>query len=148
MMIGQYRLGFFQLLSDQWGPYTVDLFADNVNHKVCKFYSRYWTEGTAGVDAFAHDWQFENCWAVPPVGLVGRVIKHIVRYRAHGTLIVPYWLSASFWPLISNGRGQFLWFIVNVKLFNTKGIFQSGSVQSMFNKNFNGSVLALKFDAR
>lgn len=41
----------FQFFNNKWGPYDVDLFADCNNFKVTKFFSKFWTPGTSGVDA-------------------------------------------------------------------------------------------------
>jgi hypothetical protein len=43
----------FSFFRKLWGPFTCDVFANSDNHKVDKFYSQFWTPGTAGVDAFA-----------------------------------------------------------------------------------------------
>jgi hypothetical protein len=53
-------------LSNTFGPFSIDLFASNLSHHLPKFYSKYWCQGTAGVDAFAFDWGDEICWVVPP----------------------------------------------------------------------------------
>ena len=41
----QVQTWFFDIINCQYGSYTVDIFADNLNHKVLKFYSKYWTIG-------------------------------------------------------------------------------------------------------
>ena len=83
-----------------------------------------------------------------PVGLVGKTIKHILKYEARGAMVVPYWVSTSYWPLPSNGKGQFLWFIKEAKMFSdTQNIFSNSSVKSISNETFSGTVLVLRFDA-
>ena len=47
----------FEYLNSIWGIHTCDLFASYVNHKINKFYARYWMPGCVGVDAFAFAWQ-------------------------------------------------------------------------------------------
>ena len=37
---------------------------------------------------------------VPPIYLVQKVLTHVVQCKASGTLIVPNWRSAQFWPLL------------------------------------------------
>lgn len=102
----------FQLFNTKWGPYDVDRFADATNKQIDTFNSRFWSPGTAGVDAFAFNWGEVNNWLVPPVCLVPRVIKHMVKCRAFGTLIVPKWPSSLFWPLIVEfGRDKFRDFV-------------------------------------
>ena len=145
----QVSVDFFNVLNSCWGPFTVDLFANNINFKVKKFYSRFWTDGTAGVDCFAFDWHGENCWVVPPVRLVGKTILHLIKARTRATLIVPLWYSAAYWPLLVGYAGNFRSFVVQVKRFTqTNGIFVQGSVPSIFGPGFNSPVLALRIDTR
>ena len=40
---------FFLFLDERWGPHTVDCFANYYNHKLPKFFSRFWNPNTAGV---------------------------------------------------------------------------------------------------
>ena len=82
----------------------------------------------------AFDWRGENNWVVPPIYLVGRCINHMVRSRAVGTLVVPWWTSAVFWPLLVNFDSSFKGFVTAFKkLENAKGVFIQGSVPSVFN---------------
>jgi hypothetical protein len=83
-----------------WGPFTCDTFADNKNKKVSIFFSRFFTPGTSGVDAFAYDWSKYNNWIVSPVHLISRTISHMRMCKARGTLVIPKWKSAVFWPMI------------------------------------------------
>ena len=139
---------FFTMLDSFWGPHTINVFANNLNAKLPRFYSRFWTEGTSGVDGFAYSWEGENCW-LTPISLIPKTIRYLQTVRTCATLIVPYWVSATFWPLLIDGQGHFLQFVVDVKLFSdARGIFKEGSVPSVFNSNFQGSVLALKVDTR
>ena len=91
---------FFDFLNEMWGPFTVDRFASFNNFKCDRFYSKFWTPQCEGVDAFAFDWKDENNWIVPPIYLIGRVLKHIVACKAKGVMIVPKWTSSYFWPMI------------------------------------------------
>ena len=45
-------LDFFDHIS---GPHTLNCFANSNNHKLPRFYSRYWNPEVEGVDAFCHD---------------------------------------------------------------------------------------------
>ncbi|CAC5400445.1 unnamed protein product [Mytilus coruscus] len=80
---------FFTFLNDLWGPFSVDRFASFDNTKLPKFNSLYWNPGSLCVDIFTCDWSGENNWLVPPVTEASRVINHLVKYQAKGTLIVP-----------------------------------------------------------
>ena len=91
---------FFRLVDNIWGPHSVDRFATSHNCKLPRFFSRFWNPDSEGVDAFCFDWAGENNWLVPPVSLVPRVIRHFFVCRSMGTLIVPKWVSAPFWPML------------------------------------------------
>ena len=93
----------FIFFNKLWGPFTCDTFADNKNKKVSIFFSRFFTPGTSGVDAFAYDRLKYNNWIVPPVHLISRtIISHMRMCKARGTLVIPKWKSAVFWPMIKN----------------------------------------------
>ena len=64
----------FDFLDSLWGPYEIDFFASHTNTKLPVFYSRYWTPGCIGVDAFTVDWHGVNGWLVPPISLIARTI--------------------------------------------------------------------------
>ena len=39
------------------------------------------------------------------------------KFRANGTLIVPYWLSTKFWQALVNNEGNFELFVKDYRLF-------------------------------
>lgn len=92
----------FKDLDSLWGPHTVDCFATYYNRKITRYFSRFWNPETSGIDAFMQSWEVENCWLVPPVYLIPRTLAYIYSQGAKGTLIVPLWKSAVFWPLLTN----------------------------------------------
>ena len=93
--------GLFRFLSARWGTPTVDLFASHKNCKVQRFYSRFWCPGTKGVDAFNFSWEGELAWAVPPFKFIPKVLRHFSRVGRKMILLVPFWPSNAFWPLIT-----------------------------------------------
>ena len=83
-------------------------------------------------------------WIVPPVHLISRTINHMRMCKARGTLVIPKWKSAVFWPMIINR------FIDNYikdlsEYKNPNNFFQPRSQEnSIFAKQpFNSSVLVL-----
>ena len=90
----------FHELNSIWGSYTVDCFSSSCNNKVDEFYSRFWNPGCAGVDALYQFWVGEICWLVPPVNIIPSVLHYMSTQATQGTLIVPAWPSAVFWPLL------------------------------------------------
>ena len=59
-----------------------------------------WILGTAGVEAFLHSWEGENCLEVALVSIITRFLSYINLQNVAITLVVPAWPSASFWPLL------------------------------------------------
>lgn len=88
----------FRRLELRWGPHSVDRMASAENHKLPRFFSRFYAQGTEGVDCFlVQDWSTENNYVHPDPNVLSRVIEHILRCRAVGTLVIPEWPSAR-WP--------------------------------------------------
>ena len=134
---------FFLHIDFIWGPHTVDRFADSNNHKLTRFYLRYWNPRSEGVDAFCYD------WLVPPVFLVPRVIRHLTNCKASGTLIVPKWVSSPFWPMLFGTHSPFHACVKGSIIFtDVAGIFVKGSTESIFDGlNFKSHELAVRLSA-
>ena len=95
----------FVLINNRFGPFIVDRFADNINTKLPRFNSKFYCPGSECVNAFTANWRNETNWLCPPVALIGSVLRHMKICKSNGTLLVPIWPSAYFWPLIyPNGR--------------------------------------------
>ena len=108
----------------------------------------YWNPGSEAIDAFSQNWQFDNNWLVPPVFSVPRVIKHLLFCKARGTLIVPKWISAPYWPYMFDENLCYRTYVSDVLEFkNTAGIFVPGTnPNSIFGKEpFITPVLAVQF---
>ena len=50
---------------------------------------------------FVHSLDSDNCLVVPPVVLIARVLHYLKVQRALATLVIPFWPSSRFWPLIN-----------------------------------------------
>ncbi len=70
-----------------------------------------------GVDAFSVDWSGDNNWLVPPIHLIPVVLNHIQVCKARGTLVLPEWPSAVFWPLLFSNSSPFKGLISQVLRF-------------------------------
>ena len=66
----------FQLLDYEWGPHSIDRFANATNTKTRRFNSQYWNPACEAVDAFTQNWADNINWLVPPVYLVSKAIRH------------------------------------------------------------------------
>ena len=137
----------FMLLDKEWGPHTFDRFATNYNRKCDSFNSKCWCSGTSGIYAFRFSWYSDNNGLVPPPCLAIETVNKLIRENATGTLIVPEWKSAPFWPIIHSGV-KFRAFIKNVKVFKGYNItHRGGGRNGVFgtpHQNFN--FLALRFE--
>ncbi|CAH3023385.1 unnamed protein product [Porites evermanni] len=89
------------LFYKSWGPHSVDCFANYYNHKLPKYFRGFGTRTLRSLRG-------ENCIVVPPVGIVPRVLHYLKYQQAVGTLVVPLWPSAHFWPLITHKYSSYL----------------------------------------
>ena len=103
----------FSVLDKMWGPHTVDRFANADNAQTERFNSFFWCPGSEAVDTFTVNWHMENNWLCPPIALIPRALRHAKICRAKGTLIVPMWQSAAFWPLLCPDGKNFGEFVEN-----------------------------------
>ena len=136
---------FFKFISNRWGPFSVDYFANDYNKKLDRFYSLFNSPGCEGVDAFSYNWHRESCLLVPPVCVIGRVLRHLRMCKAKGVLVVPCWPSAHYWPMLMDEFNGNILDLIRVKGnvvlrhgMNTNSLL--GSSQFM------GDVLALQLD--
>ena len=138
---------FFSFMDNLWGPHSVDRFADHLNFKISNFNSKFWCPGTSQVDAFAMDWSSENNWLVPPVRLIPAVLRHVKVCKAVGSLVIPVWSSAPFWPLLFSPYSEFKQLVrFSIKFSDPSNIFVQGrNKNSIFgSKSFTSHVMCLK----
>ena len=118
----------FDQLSKIWGKYTIDRFASNLNNKCVRFNSRVWCVGCESVDSLKQPWSGEVNWWVPPPKLICQCINKIVTEKACGTLVVPVWQSAPYWPLIClKYENVFRSFVRVHKMLPQKNIILTGN---------------------
>ena len=135
----------FELIDYEWGPHTVDRFASHYNTQFSRFNSRFWNPGTEAVDAFTCDWQDDNNWLCPPVYLITRVIRHANNCSAKGTLVVPEWPSAVFWPILFPNTSKPAPFIKEIQTFEP--LLHPGKAgANLFKGVPNTNMLAIRLD--
>lgn len=93
----------FTFLDNLWGTHTIDRFSAHYNNNCERFNSKWWVPQTLGINAFDQTWSNENNWIVPPPKLILKCINKLKKEQATGTLVVPKWKSADFWPCIYKG---------------------------------------------
>lgn len=98
------------------------------------------------MDRFTCDWGGENNWWCPPIHLVSRLIEHAKVTKAEGTLVVPQWVSAPFWPLLfPDGRQAAKCVKQVVELPKREDLFSPGQLGcNIFKGVPNKAVLALR----
>ena len=101
----------FQWLDSLWGPHSINRFANSHNRQTERYNSRFYDVGTEAMDTFTVNWAGECNWWCPPIHLVCRMLEHARTCCSRGTLIVPAWRSAPFWPVICPGRQNFAVFV-------------------------------------
>ena len=103
----QYNPRLFAEVNQEWGPHSIDLFASACTSQLTRFGSRFWNPGCTVVDAFSISWQTELSWLCPPIHLIGRCIRKLQRDKADGSLLVPLWFSAPWWPMLIGHDKEF-----------------------------------------
>ena len=150
-MTGLLVLTFFVFLDLKWGPHSIDRFADEYNHLLPRFDSRFWNPYCEAMDTFTRSWDFDNNWVCPPPHLGPRTLRHMRSCCAQGTLIVPLWRSAPFWPLLTTDGSHLAHFVEDwVDLPPLKTAFCMGRHSSgVFGReNLNFRVLAVRINFR
>jgi len=140
----------FARFDSLWGPHSIDRFASFYNTQLPRFNSRYWNPGSEAVDAFTCDWSNECNWLCPPPYLVPRVIRHVTQTGAIGTLIVPRWLSAPFWPMLFPDGSHPAPFIRKVVVIDKSEclLIPGRSGDNLFKGPPSTDLLAIRVDAR
>ena len=82
------------IVSNNYGPFSVGRFANNLNKKINKFNSKYFCPGTHQVNAFTDDWSRDHNWLCSPISCIGFVLRHLILCKARGALLVPIWTSS------------------------------------------------------
>ena len=138
----------FRMLDAKWGPHTIDRFASYFNTQLPRFNSRFWNPGSEAVDAFTCDWSNENNWWCPPIYLIPRVLGHAQKTSAKGTLIVPQWLSAPFWPILFASDSSVSQSVVATQVIEKEKVVicpgRSGS--QLFSGSPNTNLLAVRLN--
>ena len=134
------------MLDDKWGPYTIDRFASFYNTQLPRFNSRFWNPGSEAVDAFTCDWGGENNWWCPPIYLIPRILGHAQEIHAEGTIIVPQWPSAPFWPMLFASGSKVSQNIMTTEVIDKEQVIicRGGSGSRLFSKEPNTNLLAVR----
>ena len=93
----------FQMLKDEFGPFSCDYFASGFTFMMTPFMSRYWCEGAVGVDAFSAVWE-GNGFFHPPVSKIVETVRFAKVQGAKGVLVTPFWPGSAFWSFLKQEK--------------------------------------------
>ena len=135
--------GIFKFFDKKWGPYTSDWFGSvplslTEEFRLCS--SQRLDEGV-----FCVDWSKHNNWLVPPPKYVGRVLHHLRRCGGSGTLVVPKWHSAPYWPLLHDENSFTACVRDYVQYSNPSNFFLPSSLNFTQKLKFDILVLKIKY---
>lgn len=87
----------FVMLESVFGKFTIDCMANAANSVTGKFFSRYSSVGTSGVNFFAQQLTQEDFYyCFPPVRRAVDALRHLANFGASGVIVIPVWFRASF----------------------------------------------------
>lgn len=84
------------LILDKLYNFELDVFASNSNKRCLRFYSEFFEQESAGVEAFSQIWWPYTCWVCPPVKLLIKVAIRIRASKCKGVLVLPNWPTANY----------------------------------------------------
>lgn len=91
----------FGELNGRAGPFEIDLFASDKNHRLPLYFSKMPSNQAVGRDAFLANWaEFSSVFACPAPKDISGVIQKFVRDGAKGGLLIPRWFSLYGWHLL------------------------------------------------
>lgn len=97
----------FEMLWRWGGPFDYDRFASGRTAKRdpdtrvrLKFATLFLDREAEVVDSLSQDWRGVRNYAFPPVVMILRVLKLVIRQEADTVLVVPNWPTQSWWPLL------------------------------------------------
>ena len=95
----------------------IDRFATANNHQCPRFNSRYRSPGMEAMDAWSQDWSRDHNWLNPPWSCIARCLEKLRRQGGTATMVVPYWTSQYWWPLLTELAVDYLYFAPRRDLF-------------------------------
>jgi len=79
---------------------NIDLFASRLNKQKDGYISWKPDPDAFAVDAFTLSWTNLSFYAFPPFSILDRVCQNILKDKAEGILIAPYWNTQSWYPVL------------------------------------------------
>lgn len=109
---------FFSTACRRWGTPDVDAFASRLNAQLPVFWSARREVGAAAVDAMAQSLQDRFLWANPPWAMITPWLEKVKRDPScKVNMVVPYWTSALWFPLLNELADEMLVLEPEVDMF-------------------------------
>lgn len=86
-------------LINNFGPFSIDLFASRLNKKYKRFCSRFLNPDVTTVDALTISWVDEKFYAFLLFALIPKTLRKIISDRAEGVVVVLRWPTQPWYPL-------------------------------------------------
>ena len=115
--------------------------------KFSRYFSRFPDPQAEGRNFFAQSLNsFTYYYCFPPPSFILPTLLHFLKHQSRGLLLVPVWLSASFWSLIvPDGVHTAQWGVRHLK-FKPSGFSVSPAVTSSTFRNGYFEMLGIHFD--
>jgi hypothetical protein len=93
----------FNMIDNNWGPHSIDLFASSTNTKLPRYMSWKHDPMAEAQDALLQPWtHLGRPYICPPWNLIPRVLQKLKQEKITATIIVPNWSGAIWAPTIRN----------------------------------------------
>jgi len=132
---------------DRMFNFSLDVFASEQNRKTTMFYSEFMTPNTSGVDAFAQSWSDQTLWICPPIKYLIHIAITLRRIEAEGVILVPDWITSSFYYFYFDTFKKAKWPFQEVKRWKPFVIQNQGAEGSLKGK-IQLDLIALYFNTK
>lgn len=133
---------------ENFPPVTFDAMASSTNTISQKFYSRYPSLNSVGVDIFAQSLDYSEFYFVfPPVSLCVKVLKFFAKQQVRGILILPLWPSAVWFNFFFPDGAHCAQWVGKIVIFQPSYTSLLDS-PSCFSECVGFKAIALQFDFR
>nr|CAH7748606.1 unnamed protein product [Callosobruchus chinensis] len=85
----------FREIVNKWGDPEIDLCASRINKILM-------VPDVCAIDASTVDWRTFYLYALPPFAIISKTLKKIISDKANGILVVPYWVSQPWFPILQS----------------------------------------------
>ena len=125
---------------------TFDGMASSTNTITRKFYSRFPSLNSCGVDFFSQKLDYsEFFYLFPPVSICVNVARHLASQEAKGILIIPIWPTSVWFNFFFNDGAHCSFWVQKLFVFSPKFIPNLNS-PSCFAESVTFQAAALQFD--